>query len=110
MTVDIVIKNGTLILPSGITEASIIIDEGKIIGIVKSGEPQADKVINATKKIVLPGMVDMHVHLRDPGNPERENFESGTRAAAAGGVTTVVDMPNTVPATVTVKAFDEKKV
>jgi allantoinase len=109
LTVDIVIKNGTLILPSGITEASIIVDEGKIIGIVKSGEPQADKVIDASKKIVLPGMVDMHVHLRDPGNPERENFESGTRAAAAGGVTTVVDMPNTVPATVTVKAFDEKK-
>jgi len=109
MPVDVVVKNGTLVLPSGLWEGSLVIDEGKIIGIMKSGEPSADRVIDASGKYVLPGMVDMHVHLRDPGNPERENFESGTRAAAAGGVTTVMDMPNTVPATVTVKAFEEKK-
>ncbi len=109
MPVDVVIKNGTLVLPSGLWEGSLVIDEGKIIGIMKSGEPKADRVIDAIGKYVLPGMVDMHVHLRDPGNPERENFESGTRAAAAGGVTSVMDMPNTVPATVTVKAFEEKK-
>jgi allantoinase len=109
LTVDIVIKNGTLILPSGATEASLVVDGGKIIGIMKSSEPQADKVIDASGKVVLPGMIDMHVHLRDPGFPERENFESGTRAAAAGGVTTVVDMPNTIPATVTLEAFEEKK-
>jgi allantoinase len=109
LTVDIVIKNGLMVLPSGITQGSIVIDEGKIIGIVKSSEPQADRVIDATGKVVLPGMIDMHVHLRDPGFPARENFESGTRAAAAGGVTTVIDMPNTVPATVTVEAFRDKK-
>jgi dihydroorotase/allantoinase len=109
LTVDIVIKNGLMVLPSGITQGSLVIDDGKIIGILKSGEPKADRVIDATGKVVLPGMVDMHVHLRDPGFPERENFESGTRAAAAGGVTTVIDMPNTLPATVTLKAFNEKK-
>ena len=104
-----VIKNGVLVLPSGLTEASLVINEGKIVGITKADEPRAVKVIDAGGKYVLPGMVDMHVHLRDPGSPERENFESGTRAAAAGGVTTIIDMPNTVPATVTVKALDEKK-
>lgn len=109
MTVDVVIKDGLLVTPSGISEGSLVIDEGKIIGMIRSGEPKADKVIDASGKMVLPGMIDMHVHLRDPGFPERENFESGTRAAAAGGVTTVVDMPNTVPATVTVEAFEEKK-
>ena len=109
MPVDVVIKNGTLVLPSGLWEGSLIIDEGKIIGIMKSSEPKADRVVDAAGRFILPGMVDMHVHLRDPGNPERENFESGTRAAAAGGVTTVMDMPNTIPATVTVKAFEEKK-
>jgi dihydroorotase/allantoinase len=109
MTVDIIIKNGKLALATGLTEASLIIDNGKIAGIMKSGEPIADRVIDASGKIVLPGMIDMHVHLRDPGFPERENFESGTRAAAAGGVTTVVDMPNTQPATVTVEAFNQKK-
>ncbi len=109
MTVDIVIKNGLTVLPSGVTQSSIVIDGGKIIGIMNSSEPKADRVIDARGKVVLPGMVDMHVHLRDPGFPERENFESGTRAAAAGGVTTVIDMPNTVPATVTLKAFKEKR-
>lgn len=109
MTVDVVIKNGLLVLPSGITEGSVVVDGGKILGVVKSGEPSADRVVDAAGKVILPGMVDMHVHLRDPGFPERENFESGTRAAAAGGVTTVVDMPNTVPATVTVEAFNQKK-
>jgi len=98
-----------MVLPSGITQGSLVIDDGKIIGILKSGEPKADKTIDAKGKVVLPGMVDMHVHLRDPGFPEREDFESGTRAAAAGGVTTVIDMPNTIPATVTLKAFNEKK-
>jgi len=109
MPVDVVVKNGTLVLPSGLWEGSLVIDEGIIIGIMKSGEPMAERVIDASGKYILPGMVDMHVHLRDPGNPDRENFESGTRAAAAGGVTSVMDMPNTVPATVTVKAFEEKK-
>ncbi|TRO54623.1 allantoinase, partial [Candidatus Bathyarchaeota archaeon] len=109
MTVDIVIKNGLTVLPTGITQSSIVIDGGKIIGIMSSSEPKADRVIDARGKVVLPGMVDMHVHLRDPGFPARENFESGTRAAAAGGVTTVIDMPNTLPATVTAKAFNEKK-
>jgi allantoinase len=102
--------DGRLLLPAGLTEASLIIDKGKIVGFSKSSEPQASKLIDAKEKVVLPGMIDMHVHLRDPGFPERENFESGTRAAAAGGVTTVIDMPNTVPAIVTVKAFEEKKV
>ena len=98
-----------MVLPSGITQGSLVIDDGKIIGILKSSEPKADRIIDATGKVVLPGMIDMHVHLRDPGFPEREDFESGTRAAAAGGVTTVIDMPNTVPATVTLEAFNQKK-
>ena len=97
-------------LPSGITEGSVVVDGGRIVGVVRSGEPSADRVVDAAGKVVLPGMVDMHVHLRDPGFPERENFESGTRAAAAGGVTTVVDMPNTQPAIVTVEAFKQKRI
>ena len=110
MTVDIVIKNGLTVLPTGIIQSSLVIDDGKIIGIMKSSEPKADKVIDANGMVVLPGMIDMHVHLRDPGFPERENFESGPRAAAAGGVTTVIDMPNTQPATVTLEAFMQKKI
>jgi allantoinase len=109
LPVDLVIKNGKLLLPTGVTEASLVVDEGKIVSITRSSEPKADRVIDAAGRYVLPGMIDTHVHLRDPGFPERENFESGTRAAAAGGVTTVIDMPNTMPATVTLKALEEKK-
>jgi allantoinase len=65
-------------------------------------------VVDAKGRIVLPGMIDMHVHFRDPGFTDREDFESGTRSAAAGGVTTVADMPNTVPSVVSAKAIREK--
>jgi dihydroorotase len=109
LAVDIVIQNGKIVLPSATIDANIIINDGKIAGFTRSSKPQASQVIDAKGNLILPGMVDMHVHLRDPGFPERENFESGTRAAAAGGVTTVIDMPNTKPATVTLKALEEKK-
>jgi dihydroorotase-like cyclic amidohydrolase len=79
LSVDIVIKNGRLLLPAGLTEASLIIDKGKIVGFSKSSEPQASKLIDAKEKVVLPGMIDMHVHLRDPGFPERENLICLTR-------------------------------
>lgn len=109
LTVELVIKNGKLVTPAGILSASIIVDKGKIVSLTRVNEPRADKTIDAKGNYVLPGMIDMHVHLRDPGFPERENFESGTKAAAAGGVTTVIDMPNTVPSVVTVSALENKK-
>lgn len=71
-------------------------------------QPDASRVVDAKGRLVLPGMIDMHVHFRDPGFTDREDFESGTRSAAAGGVTTVVDMPNTVPSVVSVEAIREK--
>jgi allantoinase len=71
-------------------------------------QPDAVKVVDAGGRLVLPGMIDMHVHFRDPGFTDREDFETGTRSAAAGGVTTVADMPNTVPSVVSVEAVREK--
>ena len=69
---------------------------------------EGERVIDATGKRLLPGMVDMHVHLRQPGFGHKETWRTGTRSAAAGGVTTVVDQPNTDPPTVDGPAFDEK--
>lgn len=60
-------------------------------------------------KVLIPGVIDVHVHFRDPGAPEKEDWESGSAAALAGGVTTVLDMPNTNPATVTVEALEAKR-
>ena len=109
MTVDLVVKNGKIYTPHGFFEGSIGVDDGKIVSLTKHvAKPDADKVVDAKGRLVLPGIIDMHVHFRDPGFPGRENFETGTSAAAAGGVTTVVDMPNTVPSVTSLGALEEK--
>ncbi len=68
-----------------------------------------DRVVDATDKMLLPGMIDTHVHFREPGYSHKETWTTGSRSAAAGGVTTVVDQPNTDPPTVDGDAFDEKR-
>jgi dihydroorotase len=67
-----------------------------------------DRVVDATDKLLLPGAIDAHVHVRQPGYDHKETWTTGSRSAAAGGVTTVVDQPNTDPPTVDGDAFDEK--
>lgn len=87
---------------------------GKIISIVPavlppSSFPPSATYINYSSKLLLPGLVDAHVHLNEPGRTEWEGFATGTRAAASGGVTTVIDMPlNAIPPTTTVEGFKEK--
>jgi allantoinase len=110
LTVDVVVKGGMVYTPHGFVEATVGVDGGRIVSLSNEAlAPDADRVVDARGKFVLPGMVDMHVHFRDPGAPEREDFETGTRAAAAGGVTTVADMPNTTPSVTSVDAFESKR-
>src|SRR3984957_11891054 len=99
---DILILNGRLVDPaSGIdAEQDVLIRHGRIVAIEKPGALRAAKVketIDAKGMIVAPGLVDVHVHLREPGQTYKESIKTGTAAAAAGGFTTVVAMPNTVP-------------
>jgi dihydroorotase len=109
LTVDMVIRDGRIFTPNGIFEGDIVVDEGKIQSLTRgSHSPEAGTVLNARGNLVLPGMIDMHVHFRDPGFTDREDFQSGTSAAAAGGVTTVADMPNTVPSVTSVNALKDK--
>jgi dihydroorotase (multifunctional complex type) len=104
-----VIRDGRIYTPQGFYDGDIVVEDGKIQSLTKSSlSIQADKVLDARGNLVLPGMIDMHVHFRDPGFPDREDFQSGTSAAAAGGVTTVADMPNTVPSVTSVEALREK--
>jgi len=107
--VDLVVKNSKIYTPYGFFDGSIIVDDGKIIALRK-GTPSenAEKVLDAKGMHLLPGMVDMHTHFRDPGFLEREDFTTGTTAAAVGGVTTVVDMPNTVPSVTTAAIVRDK--
>jgi allantoinase len=81
---------------------------GGVVTSLETGGERAAREVDATGLLVLPGAVDAHVHSRDPGFPEKEDFASLTAAAAAGGVTTVVDMPNTVPAVESVAVLLEK--
>lgn len=94
----VLIRGGHIITPEGIFDGDILISNGKIKMIGKS-LPYNDKeeVIDASGKIVLPGVVDEHVHMREPGLEYKDDFEHGTMGAAVGGVTTVIEMPNTVP-------------
>ncbi len=111
MAVDLVIRNGKIVTPQGIYEGDdIAVEKGKIVAIDKRGSfPETKETVDATGKYVLPGIIDVHVHFREPGYEYKEDFETGSMAAAAGGVTTVCDMPNNQPFCSTVEAFQQKK-
>jgi len=96
----ILIKNGRVIDPSNNIDGlfDILVDNAKISRVAKGISIAADKIIDAKGKIVMPGIVDMHVHLREPGREDKETIATGTRAALKGGVTSVLAMPNTQPA------------
>lgn len=95
---ELLIAGGTVYTPYGPRETDIHITDGAITAVGKESAPTVTRVVDARGLYVLPGAIDLHVHSRDPGFPQKEDFATLTAAAAAGGVTTVVDMPNTVPA------------
>ena len=100
VTADLVIHNGIVVTPDSAVPASIAIKDEKIIAVGSADAmPPAQETLDATGLHILPGAIDVHVHFRDPGYPNKEDWESGTAAAAFGGVTTVFDMPNTIPPT-----------
>lgn len=111
-----VVASSRAVVAGRITEATIVISQntGKITSIFHSVLPQADfpegtPYTDYSPHILLPGLVDAHVHLNEPGRTEWEGFWTGTRAAAFGGVTTVVDMPlNAIPPTTTVENLNIK--
>ncbi|MFA4991573.1 MAG: dihydroorotase [Candidatus Omnitrophota bacterium] len=96
----ILIKNGRVVDPANKIDGDMdILTEGvKISRVGRSVKTDADMIIDAKDKIVMPGIVDMHVHLREPGREDKETVATGTKAAAKGGVTSVLAMPNTLPA------------
>jgi len=105
------LKGGTLVNEGRTFNGSLVIDDERITQIIEGNHtPEAsyDEVIDASGCFVLPGVIDDHVHFREPGLTEKADIDSESRAAAAGGVTTYFDMPNTVPQTTTLEALEEK--
>src|SRR6266436_2637171 len=96
-----------IVTRDGVRPGEIIVRDGKIRGTVPADQVAADtEVHDFGESTILPGLVDSHVHINDPGRAEWEGFETATRAAAAGGYTTLVDMPlNCLPPTATVAAL-----
>ncbi len=95
----LLIQNGTVVNPGDGTEikADVLVEDGKIKKVAPMQKVKADRVIDAADCYVMPGFIDMHVHLRDPGMEHKETVETGAQAAARGGFTTIVAMPNTKP-------------
>jgi len=108
--VDLVIRGGRLVSSTAIMSAGIAIEGGVIVAISRDDAlPDSRETIDATGKYVLPGVIDPHVHFRSPGYEYKEDWASGTAAAACGGVTTVFEMPNSDPPTSTVDALQIKQ-
>ena len=109
MKADLAIINGLLVDSKSIYPGVLSIREGKIVGITQSLENHPQEVIDAKGLYILPGAIDGHVHMMDPGYTDREDFTTGTRAAARGGVTTVIDHHRTIPQVFGAKELSEKR-
>ncbi len=101
------IHNAKVVTPNGIADGGVVTADGRIVALLSgTDKATADTVIDARGRMLFAGFIDAHVHMRDPGQPQKEDFASGSTAAAIGGVTTVMCMPNTKPAIDSVAGFD----
>src|SRR3954451_4545725 len=106
----LVVRARRVVLPDGERAATVHSEDGRIAAVTAFEDAPASAVTLADDEVLLPGLVDSHVHVNEPGRTEWEGFASATRAAVAGGVTTIVDMPlNSIPATTTLDALHVKR-
>lgn len=102
-------RSSRVVLPTGVQEATVLID-GDQIGEIVHGPRRVAGTVDLGERVIGPGLVDCHVHVNEPGRTEWEGFDTATQAAAAGGVTSLVDMPlNSLPVTTTREALEQKK-
>lgn len=103
------IRGRRIVLPEGVRDAAVRIEDGRIASVEAYAAAEGRHVVDAGDLVVMPGLVDTHVHINEPGRTAWEGFATATRAAAAGGITTLIDMPlNSIPATTDVDALAEK--
>ena len=107
-TYDLIVRGGTLVNHAGEGAGDVGVRDGRIVAIGDLATASAGEVFDARGLHVLPGFIDTQVHFREPGNEHKEDLETGTRAAALGGVTAVFEMPTTAPPTTTPAALADK--
>jgi allantoinase len=109
MSVDLIIRGPNVVLPDTIAPRSIHVRDGKIVAVSEYDQLATDCEVIDADSVIMPGLVDTHVHVNSPGRTEWEGFQTATSAAAAGGVTTLIDMPlNSIPPTTTLAGFNAK--
>src|SRR5664279_2576164 len=108
ITVDLILKGATLATPSGIGEGDIAVADGRIVGVGDVSDFVSIEELDCRNLHILPGVIDSQVHFREPGLTHKEDLETGSRAAVAGGVTSVFEMPNTKPVTTSAAALADK--
>ena len=109
MIVDSLLTNAKAYLNNMIVDCCIAVENGTIFKIGKETQmPKADEKVNLKNLLVLPGLIDVHTHLRDEGKAYKEDFFTATAAAAAGGITTVLDMPNNAPVTMSAETLKNR--
>jgi dihydroorotase len=106
---DLILRGGRIVGPDNIQTADLAISDGRVAALLSPGMASAATILDLDEKLLLPGLIDAHVHLREPGLTWKEDFASGTRAAVAGGVTTVLVMPTDEPWTTTAESFIAKQ-
>ena len=110
MKADLVVKNGSIVTPEATLQGGVAIADGKIVAIGADDTlPEGKQTIDASGLHILPGLIDAHVHFRDPGVTHKEDFSTGSTAAVCGGITTVIDMPNQIPPTENAEQVGVKK-
>ena len=110
MKADLVVKNGSIVTPEATVKGGVAIAAGKIVAIGADDTlPDGKRTIDATGLHILPGLIDAHVHFRDPGVTHKEDFSTGSTAAVCGGITTIIDMPNQLPPTENAEQVGVKK-
>src|SRR6187549_24001 len=110
MTIDLVVRGKRVVTPQGEKTAAIHVQRGVIAAVTPFDEvPASVPTLDAGELVVMPGLVDTHVHINEPGRTEWEGFDTATKAAAAGGITSLIEMPlNASPVTTTVENFNIK--
>ncbi len=104
----VLIRGGRVVLPDGIVETNVLVRDGKIAAVDAAATSSADEVIEANGLVLMPGVIDDQVHFREPGLTHKEDLTTGSQSAAAGGVTTFLEMPNTNPPAIDAEQIEWK--